>query len=131
MSKTSTGGSTEAVSREERIALGARLREAREYLGFRQGEVARSLGIARTALSNIERGTRGVDALELKKLADLYHRPTQYFIGEKAATADSWYSEISHLARAVSQLSSQDKEELARFADYLSARSKSKHSQND
>ena len=56
-----------------------RLRTSRDYLGFSQDEVAKHLGISRTALSNIESGQRKVDALELKKLAALYQRSIAYF----------------------------------------------------
>jgi len=67
----------------DRQRLGARLREAREYLGLSQDEVAKYLSIPRTALSHIESGQRGVDALELKKMAQLYKQPVVYFT-EKA-----------------------------------------------
>ena len=60
------------VKDEARKTLGERLREAREYLGFSQEEVATYLQVSRSALSNIESGQRKVDALELKKLASLY-----------------------------------------------------------
>ena len=66
----------------DRRAMGERLRQAREYLGFSQEEVAKYLGISRSALSNIETGQRKVDALELKKLASLYKRPVTHFTGE-------------------------------------------------
>ena len=36
---------------DDRRSLGARLREAREYLGFSQDEVARATGVARPAVS--------------------------------------------------------------------------------
>ena len=46
----------------DRQKLGARLREAREYLGLSQDDVAKYLNIPRTALSHIESGQRGVDS---------------------------------------------------------------------
>ena len=55
--------------------IGTRLREIREYLSLSQQVVASSTGIARSAISDIERGVRKVDSLELRKLARLYrHR---------------------------------------------------------
>ena len=68
---------------EDRKALGERLREAREYLGFSQDQVATFLGVPRSALSLMETGQRKVEALELKKLAGLYKRPVGYFTGEE------------------------------------------------
>jgi transcriptional regulator with XRE-family HTH domain len=109
------------VKDEDRKTLGERLREAREYLGFSQDQVATFLGVSRSALSLIETGRRKVDALELKKLAGLYKRPVGFFTGE-AAEEFSFGSDVKHLARKVSELSPDDREELARFADFLRAR---------
>jgi transcriptional regulator with XRE-family HTH domain len=109
------------VKDDDRKTLGERFREAREYLGFSQEEVATYLGVSRSALSNIESGQRKVDALELKKLAGLYKRPVIHFTGEEAQ--DSTYREdIAHLARKASELSADDRAELGRFADFLRAR---------
>ncbi|MDE2166246.1 MAG: helix-turn-helix transcriptional regulator [Alphaproteobacteria bacterium] len=114
----------EAIDRQK---LGARLREAREYLGLSQDEVAKYLGIPRTALSHIESGQRRIDALELKKVALLYKRPLAYFTGEAQADA-SVPDDVAHLARAAAGLSERDRQELSRFADYLRARAQSERS---
>lgn len=108
---------------EDRKALAERLREAREYLGFSQDQVATFLRVSRSALSLIETGQRKVDALELKTLAGLYKRPVAYFTGEEAEET-TFGSDVKHLARKVSELSSDDREELGRFADFLRARKK-------
>lgn len=108
---------------DDRKALGERLREAREYLGFSQDQVATFLGVSRSALSLIETGQRKVDALELKKLAGLYKKPVGYFTGEEAEET-SFGADVKHLARKVSELSPDDREELGRFADFLRARKK-------
>jgi len=105
----------------DRKTLGERLREAREYLGFSQEEVATFLGVSRSALSLVETGQRKVDALELKKLASLYKRPVGYFTDEELQDS-SFGADVKHLARKVSELSPDDREELSRFADFLRAR---------
>jgi transcriptional regulator with XRE-family HTH domain len=110
---------------DDRKTLGERLREAREYLGFSQDQVAKFLGVSRSALSLMESGQRKVDALELKKLAGLYKRSVGYFTGEEEEDA-SVGADVKHLARKVSDLSSEDREELARFADFLRARKQKK-----
>src|SRR5580704_10789498 len=109
------------VKDEDRKAMGDRLREAREYLGFSQEEVATYLRISRSALSLMETGQRKVDALELKKLATLYKRPVGHFTGEVAEDF-TFGADVKHLARQVSELSPDDREELGRFADFLRAR---------
>jgi transcriptional regulator with XRE-family HTH domain len=113
------------IKDDDRKTLGERLREAREYLGFSQEEVATFLGVSRSALSLMETGQRKVDALELKKLAGLYKRPVGYFTGEEAEDF-SFGADVKHLARKVSELSPDDREELGRFADFLRARKQKK-----
>ena len=116
-------GKKSEVKDDARKTLGERLREAREYLGFSQEEVATYLQVSRSALSNIESGQRKVDALELKKLASLYKRPVSYFTGEDTEDP-SFEEDIAHLARKASELSADDRAELGRFADFLRARKK-------
>ncbi len=49
--------------------LGARVREARERAGLKQGELAQLVGLDRTAVNKIECGIRRVSALELSDIA--------------------------------------------------------------
>jgi transcriptional regulator with XRE-family HTH domain len=94
--------------------LAAKLREVREYLGLSQQYVADKTGIARSAVSDIERGVRKVDSLELRKLARLYMYPVGYFLGEEEAG-----EEVRALARAVTDLTQDDRAEVIRFAQFL------------
>ncbi len=109
---------------DDRKMLGERLRQAREYLGFSQEEVAKFLGVPRSAVSNVETGGRKIDALELKKLAGLYKRPVSYFTGDEADEANLG-ADVAHLARQAAELSPDDRAELGQFADFLRARKKS------
>ena len=94
--------------------MGERLRESRKYLGLRQEEVAQYLDIPRTALTDIENGSRRVEALE---------QSVGYFTGDEAVSA-GLPADVAHLARRVADLSTEDRAELGRFADYLKARAK-------
>lgn len=98
--------------------VGERLRTAREYLNFSQQHVADRTGIPRTAISDVERGTRKVDILELRKLGRLYHRPIDYFLDEdpEAVVADH---AAAMLARTLSPLSDGDREQVVKFAQFL------------
>lgn len=116
-SPASHGKSDEA----ERLAIADKLRQCREYVGLSQDEVASRLAIPRSALSNIETGQRKVDVIELRKLSTLYRRPVSYFTGDVDASDIS--GPVEHLARTASKLSSNDLEELSRFADFLKSRS--------
>jgi transcriptional regulator with XRE-family HTH domain len=108
--------------KDERKALGSRLREAREYLGLSQDEVAKAVDLPRSAISLIESGQRRIDALELKRFAEVYQRPVTDFTGgvdAKPATPAT----IQHLARAVAKLTESDQAELLRFAEFLGTKS--------
>lgn len=94
--------------------LATRLREVREYLGLSQQYVADKTGIARSAVSDIERGVRKVDSLELRKLARLYMYPVGYFFGEEEVDEEG-----QALARAVTSLTDGDRAEVVRFAQFL------------
>ncbi len=99
----------------EQMALAQRLREAREYIGLLQEEVATALDIPRASVSAIESGKRRVSSLELRRLGRLYRRPVAWLLGEEGAEVDM----NAPLYRATAALSDQDKEQVLRFAEFL------------
>jgi transcriptional regulator with XRE-family HTH domain len=109
------------TSTAERTRLGEILRQSREYLALSQEEVAKAVGIPRAAISLIESGQRRVDTVELKKFAAILQRPVTYFTGDEPRDV-GLPSEVEHLARAAANLSAKDREELARFAEFLQSR---------
>lgn len=114
-----------SAAKGDRSKIGERLKNAREYLGLSQEEVSKVINIPRSALSAIESGQRGVDVLELKALAKIYKLPVSHLTDE-SPTHPELPADIAHLARAASQLAKKDRVELGRFAEYLSARGKTK-----
>src|SRR5687767_4810763 len=117
----------------DRRIIGQRLKDTREYLGLSQDEVAKAVDLPRPAISLIESGERKVDALELKRFADVYQQTVDFFLtgqtGKKAAAKDvdqlaRMPREVAHLARAVKKLTKEDREELLRFAQFLQSKSK-------
>src|SRR5579872_4033891 len=102
----------------ERGLIADRLKKAREYLQLSQEEVARQLGVPRTAISLIESGDRRVEALELQKLAHLYQRTVGYFVGDEAEEF-SLSPRVAGLARIALKLSRYDCDQLIRFAEDL------------
>ena len=112
---------TGATDDADRQGLSSRLREAREYLRLSQDEVARALDLPRSAVSLMETGQRKVDAIELKRLADIYQRPIAFFTGE-AGEPNPMPETVQHLARAAAKLTDRDREELLRFAQFLQVR---------
>jgi transcriptional regulator with XRE-family HTH domain len=104
----------------EQVALGARLRESREYIGLLQEDVATALGIPRTSVHALEAGKRKVTGLELRRLARLYRRPVGWLLGEEDIQLDGAES----LFRAAAALSETDREQVLRFAEFLAAAGK-------
>lgn len=118
-----TSDQTEA----RRMAMATRIREAREYVGLSQEDVARALGLSRPAITNLEAGTRRIEAVELDKLARLYGRSVNFLLtGDEPVTAAATPEKVAFLARALKGLSERDVAEVARFADYLRRSGESK-----
>jgi len=109
-----------AADANEQAALGARLKEAREYIGLLQEDVATVLGIPRTSVHALEAGKRKVTGLELRRLARLYRRPVGWLLGEEEVELD----DAEPLFRATAALSQEDKEQVLRFAEFLAAAGK-------
>lgn len=105
---------------DEQLALGARLKEAREYIGLLQEDVATALGIPRTSVHALEAGKRKVTGLELRRLARLYRRPVGWLLGEEEVEL----KDAEPLFRAAAALSDADREQVLRFAEFLAAAGK-------
>ncbi|MDP1211589.1 helix-turn-helix transcriptional regulator, partial [Klebsiella pneumoniae] len=70
----------------------------------------------RSAISEIERGNRKVDSLELRKLARVYGYPVSYFLGD--SSEQTWPTEA--LGRVLTELTVEDHSEILKFAEFLS-----------
>ncbi|WP_421107029.1 helix-turn-helix domain-containing protein [Streptomyces sp. NEAU-S77] len=106
---------------EQRARLGQRLKATREYLNLSQQQVAEQTGILRSAVSDIERGIRRIDIMELKKFARLYRLSVSYFLDEDE-DADAGEHSLAGLPRTRRDLSEGDRIEVERFIQYLQAR---------
>jgi transcriptional regulator with XRE-family HTH domain len=100
--------------------IGDRLRQAREYLELKQEEAAEAVGVSRSALSLIENGRRKVDAVELARFAEIYGQTIEALSG--TARTPPLPESVQALARAATELSAEDRNELLRFAEFLQAR---------
>lgn len=60
--------------------LARRLRAARQDSGMSQNDVARRLGVSRSAIARLESGKRAASNLELEKLAYLYGCDVREFL---------------------------------------------------
>jgi transcriptional regulator with XRE-family HTH domain len=112
---SSPSGTPEEIEQQR---LGARLKESREYLGLSQQLVAARTGIPRSAISDIERGVRKVDSLELKKFALVYGRPVGYYLDE-AEHPDPAAHTLQVLTRATAGMTEADQQKLIDYAELL------------
>lgn len=86
--------------------LGTRLKEAREYLGLTQEDVAKLMGVSRVIITNIEAGIRKVSAEELSKFSKIYGWTMEELMeGEKAEN-------VPMFARTFNELSEEDQNEI-------------------
>ena len=102
------------MSSDARKILGKRIKAAREETGLSQEQVAKQLGIPRSAVSQMESGNRRVEAIELGRMAKLYSKTLAFFSIENEGT-DS----LAVLHRAVKELSDTDREQVLHFAEFL------------
>lgn len=78
----------EALMAINQTTLAARLKKSREAASVTQEQAANVLGIARTAMVQLEAGNRAVSSLELEKLARLYHRDIADFFTPNSKQQD-------------------------------------------
>jgi transcriptional regulator with XRE-family HTH domain len=105
----------------DRVALGTRLKEIREYEGYSQEDIAKFLGLPRSAISLIESGDRRLDILELRKLAKLYKLSIDQLTGAEPVRTQKEES-VEVVARATAALSPDDRSEVLRFVEFLRAK---------
>src|SRR5579862_1106514 len=103
----------------DRESLGARLKLAREYRGYSQDDVAKYLGISRSAVSLIESGERRLDTIELAKLARLYQTTIQELAIDTPPPVNDSVQAVARLAAALTE---EDRREVMQFAQFLTAR---------
>lgn len=109
---------------QQRKELADKLRITREYLGLSQEEVAKAIGISRSAISLIESGRRKVDVMEIQSFARAYQCSVADLTGESSVQEVS--PKLDILKRTASELTEDDRDEVLRFAEYLRARARSK-----
>jgi len=62
--------------------LGKKIKNLRENSEMSQEDLAKKIGLSRVAISQIEQGNRGIDFLELAKVAEVFNLKTDYFTRE-------------------------------------------------
>ena len=78
----STGQHAHLEHASYRAEVGSRLRFARALVGLSQDELAVRAGVSRAFVSGIERGTHGLDAWQLRRLARALDRSLCWLLGD-------------------------------------------------
>jgi transcriptional regulator with XRE-family HTH domain len=92
----------------------ARLREAREYIGFSRADVAEATGWPIDRIVTLEDGTAStITGEELRKLSRLYRRPVAWLQGETT------FRPSPDLLRRLEHLTPGDREAILDFHEWL------------
>jgi len=80
----------------DKVAIGARMREARNRSGFTQEQLAEKVGIGTTYISDIERGAKFPSLSLFIKIIDALGASSDYVLrGEIEAGKNSIYDELT------------------------------------
>src|SRR5437870_1971002 len=96
------------------VAIGERLRWAREQAGLSQTQIARMLNYHRPTISQIEAGQRVVRPEEIARFASLYEVRETWIIHGDSALADHQDARVEIAARELSKLRKEDLETILR-----------------
>lgn len=97
---------------KENLKLSSKLKNARLQLNLSQEYIAKQLGISRSAISEIENGRRKISAEELKMFSDIYGVSTDELLNDKQP------DDVKMFARAFSELSQHDKNEIMNLIEF-------------
>lgn len=92
------------IAKDRRAEMAARIKDARKMAGLSQGQVARSLGLHRPSISEIESGNRRVAAEELTGMAELFDVSVSWLAGERAEKLDPQDAKLELAARELQRL---------------------------
>ena len=90
-----------------------KLRNARVRIGITQEYVAKELNIPRTAVVQIENGTRRISSDELASLCNIYGVSADYILNMKSDN-----SSFKFIARSFDNLSESDQREIASLIEF-------------
>ncbi len=93
---------------EKNVAIGRRLRLAREQAGLSQGQVARMLGLHRPSVTETEAGRRKVSPQELVEFARIYDVRIDWLVNADTDEADARRDKLELVARKLTRLKQED-----------------------
>ena len=110
-------------SSKKDVSFGVRLRETREKRGLSQSELAEKSGFHPSAISHFETGRRSPSFDNLRRLADTLNITIDSLLGREQNSSGAG-PVAQKLFRNFSQISAEDQENLAEFAEMLAKKKK-------
>ena len=110
------------------VFFGDRIRDARKAAGLTQRQLADSLGVSNTSISNWEKGLSRPDADMIQKLCTYLSLQPNYFYGTESAPADTGKRTVSDddikfaLFGGDGEITDAMYDEVKRFAAFLKER---------
>ena len=110
------------------VFFGGRIRDARKAAGLTQRQLADSLGVSNTSISNWEKGLSRPDADMIQKLCTCLSLQPNYFYGTESAPADTGKRTVSDddikfaLFGGDGEITDAMYDEVKRFAAFLKER---------
>jgi len=80
------------------LELAGRIKTARENAGLTQEQVAKTLGLSRPGVSQLEQGVRSVSSLELEQMAELFGVAIGSFFAESATREETLIAKLRSTA---------------------------------
>jgi transcriptional regulator with XRE-family HTH domain len=93
---------------EKNIALGGRLRLAREQAGLSQGQVAKMLNLHRPSVTETEAGRRKATPQELAECARIYGVSVDWLVSTGTDESDARRDKVQLVARKLANLKQED-----------------------
>lgn len=93
---------------DKNIAIGGRLRMAREQAGLSQGQVAKMLNLHRPSVTEIEAGRRKVSSQELVEFARIYSVSIDWLVNADTNESDAKRDKLQLVARKLVNLKQED-----------------------
>jgi transcriptional regulator with XRE-family HTH domain len=90
---------------ERSLAIGKRLRLARQQMGLSQSKVAKALNLSRPAVSEMEAGRRKVATEELSRLSQLFDVPMTWLACVDTSESEVWQEQRDLAALYLSKMS--------------------------
>ncbi|WP_338757162.1 helix-turn-helix transcriptional regulator [Levilactobacillus brevis] len=105
--------------------LAKRISYLQENSELSQTEIARRIGIDRSAFSRIKNNTRKVSADELSKIADIFGVTTDYLLGRKVDLGD--VPVAAHIDGDLADLTEEERQEIRDYIEFKKAQYKKRH----